>query len=164
LQPTERATPEEAEILVRLIERLADPGSWLPADSWEQREVRAYVPSRYAVCYGESPPTPQGMERSDVLNLLPAGARDILGGKDVFTQSSLHSEGGDIRPTTDYCSVVTVDEARTLQAEFDAGAPTGKSGDRVRYAFAAPAPSRQTIAIKFEPYLPHGEFICSGCG
>ena len=167
MQPAVSATPEQAEILVRLIERLADPGSWLPAESWEQREPRGYVPSRFAVCYGEGGrPTPQGMERSRALSLLPAGARDILGGKDVFDLSGLYSGGpGDIRPTTDYCSDVTVDEARKLEEALDAGAPTKKGGSaRLNYEFAAPAPSRETVGISFEPYLPHGEFICSPCG
>ena len=156
-EPTVSATPEQTEILMRLIERLADPGTWLPADSWEQREVRGYVPSRFAVCYGEFRPTPRGMERSEVLSLLPARAREILGGKDVFTQSGLFSgRTGDIRPHTDYCSDVTVDEARTLQAELGAGAPTKKGAATTRFEFAAPAPSRETVVIEFEPYLPHG--------
>jgi hypothetical protein len=164
VQPAVSATPEQAEILVRLVELLADPGSWLPAESWEQREPRGYVPSRFAVCYGATQAMP--MERSRALSLLPAGARDMLGGKDVFDLSGLYSGGpGDIRPTTDYCSDVTVDEARRLAEALDAGAPTNKGGSaRLNYEFAAPAPSRETVAISFEPYLPHGEFICSPCG
>jgi hypothetical protein len=47
--------------------RLADPGSWLPASAWADREIRGYVPTRYAACLG-----------SGVLELLPAAARDIL--------------------------------------------------------------------------------------
>lgn len=168
VQPAERATPEQAEILERLIERVADPGSWLPAESWEQREPRGYVPSRFAVCYGATPPTPQArsMERSRALSLLPAGARDILGGKDVFEVSGMYSGGpGDLRPTTDYCSDVTVDEARKLADALDPGVPTQKGGGaRLNYEIAAPAPSRETVDIYFEPYLPHGEFICSPCG
>jgi hypothetical protein len=60
---------------------------------------------------------------------------------------------------------VTVDEARKLEEALDAGAPTKKGGSaRLNYEFAAPAPSRENVAIFFEPYLPHGEFICSPCG
>jgi hypothetical protein len=47
--------------------RLADPGSWLPSSAWADREIRGYVPTRYAAC-----PQP------GVLDLLPAAARDIL--------------------------------------------------------------------------------------
>ena len=43
------ATPGSA--LERLVRRLTDPASWLPAAAWEDREVRTYVPSRYEVCF-----------------------------------------------------------------------------------------------------------------
>ena len=46
---------------------LADPGSWLPASAWADREIRGYVPTRYVAC-----PEP------GVLEQLPAAARDIL--------------------------------------------------------------------------------------
>ena len=30
--------------------RLADPGSWLPGSAWADREIRGFVPTRYAAC------------------------------------------------------------------------------------------------------------------
>src|SRR5262245_2969549 len=34
-----------------LIERIAEPASWLPASAWEDREVRPFVPASYSVCF-----------------------------------------------------------------------------------------------------------------
>ena len=46
------ATAKEERSLERLYARLTDPASWLPASAWADQEIRAYVPSRYKVCYG----------------------------------------------------------------------------------------------------------------
>ena len=67
--------------LERLEARLTDPASWLPASAWADRETRAYVPSRFSVCYGAFPPR-RVTEPSHILSLLPAAAADILRGKD----------------------------------------------------------------------------------
>ena len=35
---------------------------------------------------------------------------------------------------------------------------------RLDYEFDAPAQGQPGVSIYVEPYLPHGEFICSACG
>ena len=67
----------------RLAERLADPASWLPASAWKDRQIRAYVASRYAISYFAQPQT---LERSRILSLLPAAAEDLLRAKDAVTE------------------------------------------------------------------------------
>lgn len=88
------ATPGSA--LERLVPRLTDPASWLPASAWVDREINAYVPSRSEVCgYGRT----QRIER--ILSQLPVPA------------SGLRAGG---------CSDVTTEEARRLaEALIDAG-------------------------------------------
>ena len=60
----------------RLEARLSDPASSLPAAAWQERVARAYVPSRFAVCYGG--PWDRAVEPSRILSLLPAQAGDLL--------------------------------------------------------------------------------------
>ena len=144
----------------RLVARLADPASWLPASAWEDREIRAYVPSRYVVCYGDGEWPPQRIEQSRILTLLPAPAAELLRAKDRREEG--HT----------YCSDLTTEEARALAKALDDGGPHNGFGDergpattsRLEYRFEAPGPTRGTIEIFFEPYLPHGEYTCSPCG
>jgi hypothetical protein len=143
-----------------LVARLADPASWLPASAWEDREIRAYVPSRYVVCYGDGEWPPQQIELSRILTLLPAPAAELLRARDRREEG--HT----------YCSDLTTEEARALAKALDDGGPQNGLGDergpartyRLEYRFEAPGPTRETIEIFFEPYLPHGEWICSPCG
>ena len=93
---------DHARDLTRLYARLSDPGSWLPASAWLEREVRAYVSSKYAVCYGGGLPD-QHVERSSVLALLPAAARDLLGDAPL-RQGPLFGEPGNFRRTYEYCA------------------------------------------------------------
>ena len=67
LQP---ATQEQADALMRLEELFADPAAWLPASVWENQGIRAYVPSRFEVCYG-------GILPAD-LTVLPGPAQEML--------------------------------------------------------------------------------------
>ena len=164
---------DRASDLERLEARLTDPASWLPASAWEDRETRAYVPSRYAVCYGTSPPT-RATEPSRILNLLPAAAADILRGKVRTPFNGLYKPTPrEIRPVTDYCSDVPIDEARLLAKALEDAGPTEKADPdgtfrtghfRLDYEFEGPAEGQEGVSIYFEPYLPHGEIICSPCG
>ena len=89
---------DHARDLTRLQARLSDPESWLPASAWVERDVRAYVSSKYAVCYGGGLPDQQ-VERSRVLALLPAAARDLLGDAPL-RRGPLFGEPGNFRPRT----------------------------------------------------------------
>ena len=159
------ATREQAKTLERLVERLADPGSWLPANAWADRETRAYVPSRFSVCYGTWPPT-RVTEPSRIVGLLPAAAADMLRGKDRTPFDGWYKPAPlEIRPITDYCSDMTSDEARTLaKALDDAGFVPFMQLVRLGYRFETPGTNKERVHIYFEPYLPHGEIICSACG
>jgi hypothetical protein len=48
------ATTKQAGTLTALQALLADPASW-PASAWEDRAIKAFVPSRYSVCFRGDP-------------------------------------------------------------------------------------------------------------
>jgi hypothetical protein len=154
------ATPKQENALERLDALLTHPASWLPASAWEDQEIRAYVPSRYAVCYLAFD---RSLEASRILSLLPAPAEDLLRDRRRTTYGGFQSSS-DI-----YCSVMTTEEARTLAETFE-NADLEQNEDenvfRLEYRIDAPGlPSgRSPVQIYFEPYLPHGEFLlCSPC-
>ena len=135
----------------KLAALLADPGSWLPASAWEDRELRAYVPSRYAVCYGWAG------HSTDVLTLLPAPAKDLLRARDRKRMEGFNGAG--------YCSNVTTEEGRALaEALRDGGLKRAEpAGETLAYGLE-PGSFADTASIWFEPYLPHGETVCTPCG
>ena len=149
----------------RLSERLADAASWLPASAWKDRQIRAYVASRYAISYFAQP---QAIERSRVLSLLPAAAADLLRAKDAVSEQWI--------PTDHYVSDLTTEEARALaQALDDAGLKPQKRANELFYVFDTagtsldrPFPEEghvgNVVFIYFEPTLPDGEHVCSQCG
>ncbi|OFW72543.1 MAG: hypothetical protein A2Y55_04915 [Actinobacteria bacterium RBG_16_68_12] len=154
--------------------RLWDPASWLPASAWTQRRTRAYVPSRYQVCYGGLP-TP--LEPSRILPLLPPAAADLLRAKGRTRREGRRGwAGGPFVKSYDYCSAVTTREAREIanalaragakqrdpvQLNFRVDVPGPKVVDPIR---PDDGPVRNTVFITFEPLLPHGEATCSPCG
>ena len=155
----------------RLIKRLADPASWLPASAWANRRIRAYVPSRSSISYGGLLPT---TERSRILSLLPAPAGDLLRDRDAVPRRRGYDGGGFTRTSlTSYVSDVTTEEARALvKALDDAGL---KRDGGLGYSFEIPGtsvdpppplkgPVRHVVFIAFSPYLPHGETVCLACG
>jgi hypothetical protein len=156
--------------LKHLEARLANPGSWLPASAWKQPKIRAYVPSRFAVCAGvvvlrDLDKPAQGrfvqMRPARIVALLPAAAQNALRGRDWtrgFPPPQAPTSSG-YYPRYPSCFAVTTNEARSLAKALDAAGPaTVRKGGRLRlhYAFDAPGPSRQ-VQIGFDPLLPHGE-------
>jgi hypothetical protein len=151
-----------ASDLKRLEARLTHPESWLPASAWKQRKIRAYVPSRFAVCATavvnvNDPPhfKVQQMRSARIVALLPEAAQNVLRGRDW-----------NARGAGPGCFAVTTNEARSLAKALDgAGPATAKKGGAINlnYRFDAPGPSRQ-VWIGFDPFLPHGEVTCSACG
>ena len=157
------ATPEQANALYRLNRRLSDPASWLPESAWADRDIRAYVSSKYAVCYSGWPPDQQ-IERSRLLALLPAAARDLLGDA-TLRQGPLFGEPGNFRPSYSYCADMTTDEARAVALALDdAGLERGGATYQLHYRIEAPGSSPGEASVSFEPYLPHGEIVCTVCG
>jgi hypothetical protein len=132
------ATPEQSSALERLTARLANPASWLPASAWQDREIRAYVPSRMAVCANPSVYAPGFV--------LPDRAKELLRNADVH----------------DGCYVVTLAKARAIaDALEDAGLervdPEWWQGYRID--------NRSDYnMVFFLTILPHGEAICQSCG
>ena len=162
------AAAEQASALQRLDARLADPASWLPASAWADQEIRAYVPSRFSVCYeGMDDPLPA----SRILTSLPPAAEDLLrstGRTRVESGPSVDGEG--TRDWVQYCSKLTTEEARALAEAFDDD--PGFEKDPVVEAYGlsyetAIGPSGTfdpTVWVAFEPILPHGDWTCSPCG
>jgi hypothetical protein len=169
----ERLVRNQANFPERLGKRLANAASWLPASAWKDRQIRAYVASRYAISYFSQPRT---LERSRILALLPATAEDLLRSPVVvaeqwYTDSAHHTP----IPITRYVSDLTTEEARALaQALDDAGLKPQERANELAYVFEIPSGTsidspfpekgRNAVFIYFEPTLPDGEHVCSQCG
>jgi hypothetical protein len=163
-----------ASDLERLEARLIDPQLWLPASAWKQRKIRAYVPSRFQVCVAavvvpDIDKPRQGrlvqMGPARIVALLPAAAQKVLRGRD-WRRRALRLTPSARRGIYGGCFAVTTSEARSLAEALDGAEPaTARKGGAINlnYKFDAPGPSRQ-VWISFDPFLPHGEEICSQCG
>jgi hypothetical protein len=153
------ATPEQLAALRRVEAVLTDPASVLPASAWAVREVRAYVPSHYAVCMSTSPPK----DPSDLLSLLPARAADILRDKG---RKQLDGEVVDAREgyavvlgeSVTYCSKLTTVEAREV-ADAVSGLERTEWPLSLVYRVAEGVNNWEETQISFDPYLPHGVFL-----
>ena len=144
---TERRLTPEGVDLVRSgdiqARDLLGLASVVPADAWEDPEIKPFVPSRYAVCYwmakgnGNPGTINNGYEYpSTVLGFLPPQARDILRG------DLSHGEVGIDDPSSSECSEVTTDEARALEQILSDVRVEDSEGDE--------------IILEFEAILPHG--------
>ena len=126
-----------------------------------ERDVRAYVASKYGVCYSGWPPD-ERVEQSRILSLFPASTRDLLGSA-TERQGPLFGSPGHFRPSHEYCFDATTDEARALVAALDAAGLERKGAARLNYDILDGGPDPKG-SLYFEPYLPHGEITCSVCG
>ncbi len=153
---------DHARDLTRLYAHLSDPGSWLPESAWVERDVRAYVASKYAVCYNGWPPDQQ-VERSRLLALMPPAVRDLLGDAPL-RQGPLFGEPGNFRPSYEYCADMTTDEARAVAVGLDDAGFPESGASRLNYRIEVPGSNPGEAHVWFEPYLPHGEITCSVCG
>jgi hypothetical protein len=149
-----------ADDLDRLMERIANPASWLPASAWADTETRAYVASKYAICYSGWPPD-EPMERSRVLAMFPGAVRDRLSSA-AFREGPPFGSPGHFRPSSEYCFDASTDGARELVVALDAAGLDRQGASRLNYRLEGKGDEEATIY--FEPYLPHGEFTCSACG
>jgi hypothetical protein len=127
-----------------------------------ERDPRAYVASKYAVCYSGWPPDQQ-VEQSRLLALLPPAVRDLLGDAPL-RRGPLFGEPGNFRPSYEYCADMTTDEARAIAAALDDSGLQRGSGARLNYRLDGTASDPGGAHVQFEPYLPHGEITCSVCG
>jgi hypothetical protein len=155
---------DHARDLDRLVERLADPASWLPPDAWASREVRAYVPSRFSVCFGAWDADPP-LSPERVLDLLPAAAGDLLRGRTTTRFETLVGTPGNYHPEVDACADLPTEQARRLTDVLDAsGFERWMPSYRLAYRSEDATSGREIVHLYLEPYLPHGETTCSACG
>jgi hypothetical protein len=145
-------------------DRLLEAESWLPESAWEDKRLRAYVPSEFAVCYdgGRQSIAPRRFVES-----LPAAAADLLRNKDWVPVMGM-STGG-VSEVAEYCWVVSTDEAGTIVGALGrAGVLWGGSRsyvlDFVLEVRTSPEADPKEASIGFEPVLPNGDWTCSPCG
>jgi hypothetical protein len=157
------ATPKQLSALRRVDALLTDPTSVLPPSAWAVREVRAYVPSHYAVCIDASPPK----DVSQLLSLLPARAADVLRNEswtrvetDVVTNTREDQRMRVVGQRVTYCSKLTIEEAREVAdavsglERYEAFRPYA-----LVYRLAGDvAHGWEATTISFDPYLPDGQF------
>ncbi|MGA9161797.1 MAG: hypothetical protein WB297_13165 [Actinomycetota bacterium] len=172
----QRLTPEGVELVrsgaVRLDGLSLDAGSALPESALEHRLIKAYVPSRFAVCPGYWPWNSGALEPSSILAHLPVPAQALLRGNERTYDASGGVTGGNPLPpfASVECFEVTTQEARALDGIFrDAGIERIDELDNstpsqwVVYEVKATAALRQSF-ISMMPLLPHGEWGFSGGG
>ena len=157
------ATPEQVSALRRLDALLTNPASVLPSSAWAGRQVRAYVPSHYAVCVDTSPPT----DIARLLSLLPGRAEELLRDKS-WTRSEgdvVEALGGGrtkvLGRSAEYCSKLATEEARDV-ADALAGLDRAGHTHSLGYLVAEAVDNLNPTTIRFEPYFPHGEFPIHG--
>jgi hypothetical protein len=166
-------TPEGVELVrsgaVRLDGQSLDPGSPLPESALEHRLIKAYVPSRFAVCPGYWPWNTESLEPSSILAHLPVPAQALLRGNERTYDASGGVTGGNPPPPFT-CFELTTEEARALDGYFrDAGIERIDELDNstpsqwVVYEVRATAAIRQSF-ISMMPLLPHGQWGFSGGG
>ena len=162
------ATPEQLSALRRVDALLTDPASVLPPSAWAVREVRAYVPSHYAVCIETSPPK----DASQLLSLLPARAADVLRSNSrtrlddgVFGNTREDERMRVLGRRVTYCSNLATEEAREV-AEALSGLDQDPRWGRATLAYRVAEGARdwEATAIWFEPYFPHGHYTYSASG
>jgi hypothetical protein len=152
---------ERASDVGGLIARFVDPASWLPAGAWEDRETRAYVPSRHAVCSETTPSGP--IDPALLSTVLPAS---IEGSLRVQELDQLPDELASAHSLILSCSSVTTEEARAISEALEGAGfeRDGAEAHRLTYRSSAPQENGSSVSIWFEPYLPHGEPINSMVG
>jgi hypothetical protein len=133
-----------------LVARLTDPASWLPAVAWQDREVRAFVPSRYSVLLAFDP---RGDFVDFVAHLPPAASQVMLGthwGGAQLGNGNLEFNPGSF----------TTGEAHELVAALDDG---NLEQDELtnKYILEYELPYRDSLAtIEIAPLLPHELGCC----
>lgn len=154
------ATPEQISALRRLDALFSDPASVLPSSAWADRQIRAYVPSHYAVCVSTSPPT----DVSRILSLLPGRAQERLRNRSWTRSGSDIVEGLEggrtkvLGRSVQYCSKLATKEAREVADALSGLDPdTRFRTNGLAYVVAEPVDDNLNLptTIGLDPYLPH---------
>jgi hypothetical protein len=159
------ASAEQLSALRRVDALLTDPASVLPLSAWAVRDVRAYVPTHYAVCIDTSPPK----DASQVLSLLPGRVADLL------RDTSRTSRGGEVVEAREggrtvvlgssvtYCFKVGTEDAHEVADAVSGLEPEpGWRQFGLAYRVAEPVNHLNPTRLWFEPYFPDGRFAFSG--
>jgi hypothetical protein len=129
----------------KLAALFTDPASWLPEKAWADRQIRAYVPSRYVFCYL----APDAWKPARVMSLLPVRAKNLL-------------RGNTPRKDSVTCWELTTNDARGIDRALDAADVERSRSAWVRgYNVEAPAGPNEDVFFFFEPVLPHGKWSIS---
>ena len=104
-EPLNAHFPITSSEFKRFVARLTHPESWLPASAWVERQIRAYVPARYAVCYtGGTARAP--IEPTRILSAPPAKAEELRAqAEELLGRPAPH----------EHCGGLTTDEARAFR-------------------------------------------------
>ena len=156
--PGRLTTPsiEQATALRRLIQLIRDVPAELPESAWRAREARAFIASRYAICFAS-------WERVDALRAntppidparavasLPAPARAVLRGKRKTYPANTCSE-----VTTAEAHVV---ERALLEAGYERRVASAAGTPQLRHH----GPDAPVPLVTFYPILPHGVWEVGG--
>jgi hypothetical protein len=133
-----------------LVERIAEPASWLPTSAWEDREVRPFVPASYSVCItGEEP----RISVAEIATALPARVGDLVRARDWE-----ENHAGPVQWW--WCTGVATEDARTFTEALDAPGIERNEHPWVpgpEYLFEYQDASRsEMLRISFRPDLPAG--------
>ena len=131
-----------------LVERIAEPASWLPASAWEDREVRPFVPASYSVCFTGSEPR---ISVAEIAAAMPARHGDLVRARDW-------GENHDGPVVWVWCTEMATEDARTFAEALDAAAierNAHSTGAGPAYLFEYHDASRNgMLHIGFLPNLP----------
>jgi hypothetical protein len=155
------ATPEQLSGLRRVDALLTYPASVLPSSAWADRQIRAYVPSQFAICVTTTSPT----DLSSLLSLLPARAEELLRDKswtrsesDVVTNTRDDQRMRVVGRWGEYCSKAGTDEAREVADALSGLDRIGERAYQQAYLVAEGVNEWEVTSIWFEGYFPHGAF------
>jgi hypothetical protein len=137
--------------------RVTSPESWLSPGAWQARRLSAYVPVRFAVCYGL-----RGSKDTADVRAGPAVPDASLFGRTV---------AGDRRLPADWpCSVVTTRRAARIVETLRGARVLRDSavGSRIlAYVIDVRSPRPGSppheARLFFEPLLPDDRWPCSAC-
>jgi hypothetical protein len=122
-------------------------GATMPTAFWADRTIRAYVPSKLAFCYWQPYGARPELDRSLLLNVLPAPAEELLGSR---APTEEYPDG--------YCWELTTREARAIAT------PLSRIGlKRFAPAWVLGFGLAGAGIVLFEPMLPDGFWPCSAC-
>jgi hypothetical protein len=126
---TQDVTPAMVRALRDLETALADPATWLPTTAWADREIRAYVASRYSGGFDRRVPS---------ASEFPPPAADLLFGRQT-------------------CRDFTIAEARTISKALDAAgfAHSISSDGQLTYEIYSPSDPGYPAVLHFWPVVPN---------